>query len=269
MCFFFLAYYNKIYDASEVTLRTKYGERIDVTFYDNDLLIEFSNTVHSNIQLMNILPDFTFSRIRTGPLEHKFGYSRIKSHDISTLTKFIRVIALTQGIDNITPVQKMNCFNDEVEKNHRRANITDIETEPRDENDELHSIDAPEDDDIPFAPQKIVLAMLSFAGFEINNVYCEKSDLIILWLLIFFEQLSGDDPVKRKIKKALSLSHANLGTNQSSQILTRMSGQGTIKSNRQQNKKELIMTLHMLESKDVISDILFNQLLESASKRTQ
>lgn len=93
-----------------MTLKTKkYGERIDVTFYDNDLLIEFSNTVHLNIQPMNILPDFTFSRIGTEPLEHKFGYSRIKSGDISTLTKFIRVIGLTQGIDNIKAIQKMNC----------------------------------------------------------------------------------------------------------------------------------------------------------------
>ncbi|KAK8857386.1 hypothetical protein M9Y10_015791 [Tritrichomonas musculus] len=218
---------------------------------------------------MNILPDFTFSRIGTEPLEHKFGYSRIKSRDISTLTKFIRVIALTQGIDNIMAVQKMNCFNDEVEKIHGKPNITDIKAEPRDENDELYSIGAPEDDDLLFAPQKIVLAMLSFAGFELNNIYCEKSDLIIQWLILFFEQLSEDEPVKRKIKKALSLSHANMGTNQSSQNLTRMSGQEIIKSNRQQNKKELIMTFHMLESNDFISNILFNQLLESASKKTQ
>ena len=111
--------------------------------------------------------------------------------------------------------------------------------------------------------------MLSFAGFEINNIYCEKSDLIIQWLILFFEQLSEDEPVKRKIKKALSLSHANMRTNQSSQNLTKMSGQETIKSNRQQNKKELIMTFHMLESNDFISNILFNQLLESASKKTQ
>ena len=236
MCFFFLAYYKKIYDTSEVTLRTKKnGERIDVTFYDNDLLIEFSNTVHSNIQLMNILPDFTFSRNGTEPLEHKFGYSRIKLHDIHSLTKFIRVIALTKGIDNITAVQKMNCFNDEVEQIHGRSSITDIEAETRNEDDELYSIDAPEDDDLHFAPQKVALAMLSFAGFEINNVYCEKSDLFIHWLTLFLELLSGDEPVKRKIKKALSLSHANLGTNQSSQILTRIGDQGTIKSNRQQD----------------------------------
>lgn len=150
---------------------------------------------------MNILPDFTFSRIGTEPLEHKFGYSRIKSRDISTLTKFLRVIALTQGIDNITAVQKMNCFNDEVEKIHGKPNITDIKAESRDENDELYSIGAFEDDDLLFAPQKIVLAMLSFAGFEINNIYCEKSDLIIQWLILFFEQLSEDEPVKRKIKK--------------------------------------------------------------------
>ncbi|KAK8870442.1 hypothetical protein M9Y10_008324 [Tritrichomonas musculus] len=45
-------------------------------FYSQQLLIEFLNTIYTNIQLMHQLKKFKFSRASTDPLEHKFGCCR-------------------------------------------------------------------------------------------------------------------------------------------------------------------------------------------------
>lgn len=63
-------------------------------------MIEFSNTIYAHLQIMNNTNNYHFSSNSTGPLEHKFGYARVKSNDINTLSRFIKVISSIQKVQN-------------------------------------------------------------------------------------------------------------------------------------------------------------------------
>lgn len=61
--FYFLVFYKKcLENEDEITLlRQKSKENVDVMFYDECLLIEFTNTLYSHIQFMNIEESYNFS----------------------------------------------------------------------------------------------------------------------------------------------------------------------------------------------------------------
>ena len=67
----------------------KYKEIIDVLPYTTDILIEFINSIYSDISLIKKHKNVDLDRNSTGPLEHTFGRSRVKCNNIHTLNKFI------------------------------------------------------------------------------------------------------------------------------------------------------------------------------------
>ena len=96
-CAFCLIHYATIRDNSEINLKQKKRkDETDVCFYTNQLLIEFTNTIHSHMQLLNNLPDYCFDRNSSMPLEHLFGRARVRAKDIHTLKKFIDSVAYFQ-----------------------------------------------------------------------------------------------------------------------------------------------------------------------------
>ena len=71
----------------------KYKESNDVLAFNNDLLIEFCNTLFSIITIICKYDNVDVDRTTTVPLEHCFGRSRVKSKDIHTMIKFLKVIS--------------------------------------------------------------------------------------------------------------------------------------------------------------------------------
>ena len=91
----FLAYYKLklIQHSNENVLPERvYEDKRDVVGYSNDLLVEFSNNLFSNINLIEKIDNMDTDRNSTTPLEHTFGRARVKAKDIHTIQKFIKVI---------------------------------------------------------------------------------------------------------------------------------------------------------------------------------
>ena len=113
--FYFLSFYADCWNKSNGNLKQrKNGESLDVTFYTKEILIEFTNNLHSNIQLMHSESNF-FSRNSSDPFEHKFGMSRVMGKNIPTLTGFIQVIAKSQAITCEQTYQPLCFLNNNIE----------------------------------------------------------------------------------------------------------------------------------------------------------
>ena len=69
-------YYEEIEHAEQIELAQIKRSGNHLLFFSNQLIIEFINTLHCNIQLMHTLNYFSFDRNSTTPLEHKFGCVR-------------------------------------------------------------------------------------------------------------------------------------------------------------------------------------------------
>lgn len=82
--FYLLVFYKKcLEEEDEITLlKQKNKENVDVMFYDECLLVEFTNTLYCHIHFMNIEENYNFSSNSITPLEHKFGFARAKPRDI-------------------------------------------------------------------------------------------------------------------------------------------------------------------------------------------
>ena len=91
----FLVLFKKSFDefknANEAKIlnERKYKEIIDVLPYTTDILIEFINSIYSDISLIEKYKNVDLDRNSTGPLDHTFGRSRVKCNNIHTLNKFI------------------------------------------------------------------------------------------------------------------------------------------------------------------------------------
>lgn len=98
--FYFLILYKQISDNSKIELnQKKRGEKIDLVFYVNSLLIEFSITIYSQIQLLKIEKKFSFNSNSSMQLEHKFGHALVRACDVHTLGRFIKTIAKFQTFE--------------------------------------------------------------------------------------------------------------------------------------------------------------------------
>ena len=59
---FFMLYYFNMWTNGNIELRQrKYGNEKDVFFYTKELMIEFSNTIYANLQIMNNINNYHFS----------------------------------------------------------------------------------------------------------------------------------------------------------------------------------------------------------------
>ena len=156
--FWFLVFYKELFDKTEsISLRQrKHKENLDVMFYTSDLLIEFTNTLHCQLQLMETVPNFCFDRNSTTPLEHKFGNARIRAHDIHTLNKFIKNISIMQACDRLSSLEAMTHFDVDF-KIRGRTNSFGVTVE---KNNHEFSFD--------YSPQSFARAMLLSAGFSVE-----------------------------------------------------------------------------------------------------
>ena len=109
-CLWFLIYHKQRLDQhDEIKLRQrKYKEEKDVVAYSTDLIIEFSNNLFSNINLMEKIENMNLDMNSTTPLEHTFGRARIKVHDIHTIQKFIRVIRFMNTKGHLRKIEEIN-----------------------------------------------------------------------------------------------------------------------------------------------------------------
>ncbi len=71
--FFLVYYYNEMINCLKVELSETKRTNKHLLFYSKQIVIEFINTLYSDIQLMHEIKPYAFRRNSTGPLEHKFG----------------------------------------------------------------------------------------------------------------------------------------------------------------------------------------------------
>ena len=132
--FWFLVFFKDCWDNAEPTLRQKkYKDQKDVMFYTNDLLIEFTNTIYCHLQLMTIIPSFSFDRNSTTPLEHKFGNARVRAKDRHTLAKFLKNVSIMQAIDTKQKLSELDSFQQDIQINGRTNSFGVTVESPDDE----------------------------------------------------------------------------------------------------------------------------------------
>lgn len=217
---FFFVYYYKLFENENGDLRQrKYGDVKDVTFYTIEIVIEFCNTLYSHLQLMDEIDDYDFAANGTGPLEHKFGLARIKSHDINTLTRFITVISSLQAT-NENCIKKIVFLNEETQKIKGRYNSFGIwtrQTKSEVKNDEF-------DEELPYSPQIVALSFLIKAGFNYPTNWTLDVDEVVYWCTYFlnnFAEYSNPKIIKRK---TLSINTFMYGTDNCKRAKTLITG---------------------------------------------
>ena len=208
----FLVYYAKAKKGSYNDIKQrKRGDSLDVCFYTDEILVEFTNTIHCNLQLVHSLQEYSFDRNSTMPLEHLFGRARIKARNIHTLRKFIKNISDFQNFDVYTSNEKIagrrSSFGVSVNElsNERNSDYID-----KDEIFSLHE----------YSARRIAFCSLYLGGFEkISEEPVVDIDMTpIYWYTTVLEHLLLDDESKKaKLKKNnLSWNSITLGTNRGS-----------------------------------------------------
>lgn len=149
----FLVYYKIKFDKCQTKSLNykKYKEKIDVYAYSNELLIEFTNFIFSNIDLINKYENVNLDRNSTRSLEYTFGRARVKVRDVHTLQKFINAIG---GMNE----QIISKTNEEIEKIKGRTTSFGVTME-----------DSEEAEEATFEPQLIAMQFLNFINIDNSN----------------------------------------------------------------------------------------------------
>ena len=203
IAFYFLVYYyeQKINTKKIELFETKKGGK-NLQFYSTRILIEFLNTLHSNIQLMEKLEKFSFPRNSTGPLEHKFGCCRKRSKFIHTLNKFCQVVSFMQCVEQKSIFEKCANYEIELEKIQSRVHSFGVIVEGKNDEKELLSTQMTKEtvfQDKLFSPQQIARSMMYFAGFSTTEPSLASADDAIDYLITFVSEfLDENTPIKRK-----------------------------------------------------------------------
>lgn len=197
----FIVYYKmklNQYDGNKLRQR-KYKDEKDVVAYSDDLIIEFSNNLFSNTNLMEKIDNINFDMNSTAPLEHTFGRARVKVHDIHTIQKFIRVVGFMNQNSHKRSIE-------ELEKIKGRISSFGVTVEDRDKNEFFFSS----------TPQQIAMDFINLLFKENNNnEFCH--------LYSFVEYIRDYDEVKRS--NTLTINTITLGTQQTKTIRQRMTFQ--------------------------------------------
>ena len=202
--FWFLVFYKESLDnQKDITLKQKkYKDKIDVLFYSNDLLVEFTNTLHCHLQLMEIIPKFSFDRNSTTPLEHKFGQARVRVHEVHTLGKFLKTISIMETCDRVARFGSLEKFdqNFKIKGRSNSFGVTVEDKPPEEEQQDFH-----------YTPQAFARAMLFYGNFPIDySALFDPSDIINFELSILQDFV--DEIIKRKKRKqSVSSYDATLG----------------------------------------------------------
>ena len=198
----FLVYYKMKFDKCQTKSlnERKYKEKIDVYAYSNELLIEFTNCIFSNIDLINKFENVDIDRNSTRSLEYTFGRARIRVHDVHTLQKFIKAI----GEMNETIITNTN---EEIEKIKGRTASFEVTVE-----------DTEEPEEQLFEPQQIAIQFLNFINIDNSN---EGNDDDFDSLFQFIDYLAEfDNEIKTK---ALTTKTIAMGIQETKTIKQRIS----------------------------------------------
>ena len=162
----FLVYYRlKLDECENVSLgERKYDSKIDVLPYTNELLVEFSNTIFSTINIIDEYENVYLNRNSTTPLEHTFGRARIKAHDIHTIKKFLKVVSEM----NQQKIKKT--YNDMIQIKGRVSNFG-VVVEDRDEPKDFFA----------YSPQDVSIQFLNFINIDsIEIIFFKYNSNIII-----------------------------------------------------------------------------------------
>ena len=159
--FCFLVKYKIIKDkellkSKNILRENKYGSHIDIQFYTNALLIEFTNLMFSNLNLMEIIKNLYLDRNSTQPLEHLFGRARIRCEYINTFKTFKIKLAQLQSLE-------LDTISDTV-KGRRSTFGVEVSEEHCDYFDKDCSLDIND-----YSPEEIVDDILKYSSFQSDD----------------------------------------------------------------------------------------------------
>ena len=195
--FWFLVLYKECQDKSETTLRKKkYKCDLDLTFYTDSLLMEFTNTIFCNLQLMSI-ENFSFDRNSTTPLEHKFGNVRVRANDIHTIQNFLRIISMMQTVDQVRESDS---------KIRGRSNSFGVVVEDKESDDESWK-----ETYFHYMPQTFARCVLAYSGFDVKSTGLVPNDDVLGKGINFLYEIVEDEPNKRRKKKEFLQMMLHLG----------------------------------------------------------
>ena len=208
--FWFLVFYKEIQDSEEQKLRQrKYLDDLHVSFYTNDLLIEMTNTLHSHIQLLHTLRNFSFDRNSTTPLEHKFGNARLRAHDVNTIKRFLRNISIMQSVDQLKEVKKMTSFGDTVTISGRQNSFgVFISEESRSLKetsvfDDQYVYNETDSCEVYYSPQAFAKSILCYSEFNVDYGSKIDPDAVIDWGFCHLSDFSFEKNPLRAAKKQM------------------------------------------------------------------
>ncbi|KAK8841703.1 hypothetical protein M9Y10_015781 [Tritrichomonas musculus] len=246
ICFYFLVfYYEQKINTKNIELHETKKSGKNLQFYSNRILIEYLNTLHSNIQLMHKLKKFYFPRNSTGPLEHKFGCCRKRAKFIHTLNKFLQVVSIMQSIEQKKMFAKCDEFEEEIEKIHMRTEsfgvlVEEKESDFYDENITKEGIAQ----DKPFSPQQVAKAMMFYAGFcPFDDPIVSPEDVIDYLITFVYEFIDDDLQTSKKKRKKITHRSFTLGVGQctNGKLLTTSSAKSfQIKLSKKEFRRKLL-----------------------------
>ena len=178
----------------------KYKEKCDVIAFTNDMLMEFSNILFSNLNLMEKFKNIYLRRNSTSPLENTFGRARVRSKNIHTLKKFLSIICQMNN-------ESFNSTCKSIEKVKGRTSNFGVIVEDK--------IDM-EEDEFEFVPQQIALDLLNLIDVESSSGSQNHDQLYS-----FVEYLRNFAHEEKPNK--ININHLTLGTGQTKTISQRIS----------------------------------------------
>jgi len=218
----FLIIYRELWNNDPGTLKQRiYSTDANIMYYTEDLLMEFSNTLHCHLQFMGNINNYSFARNSTQPLEHKFGFARRRARDIHTFQRFLRTISSLQAIEQEQIMSDFSHAKSQCEALESRGSTGSfgVIVEQKNEDEDIHSVFNEDceimfEGDYVYTPQQIAKTMLSLASFQVDVNPCFTNvEEIYGWMYNFLFQLCDDVAKKRKKSKIKSTS-TKLGTGQ-------------------------------------------------------
>ncbi len=212
--FWFLVLYRKISDNSKTELnQKKRGEKIDLVFYDNSLLIEFTNTIYSQIQLLTIEKKFSFNSDSSMPLEHKFGHARVRACDVHTLGRFTKIIAKFQTFEMQADQIKIpgrSSFGQFVDDDDDGQNYKPNEIEIM--------------NSASYQPLDIATSFLNLAGFNIEPKTDNNDEAY--WFAAILDEFFDEEKAQKKTRRPFTWNKAFLGVGGASRAAKLIHTQG-------------------------------------------
>lgn len=197
---------------------------------------------------MNNTKNYHFSSNSTGPLEHKFGYARVKSNDINTLSRFILVISSIQKEQNEWKIEEINNFNIEAEKIRGRTNNHGVSIQSIETSSQVKEYNF----DLPYSPCDVAKTFLIKAGFPLDSVWMINDDDVIYWTKNLLKQFLEDVKPRKKKQRIITLNTFSYGTDNCKRAKALITGKPVNIPNRK--------TYNYMQRKELFDQIFIEKL---------